>query len=143
MDPVEDLARKLSRLASEGLSRAFRTTEALTEAQVQDALDAVFSSARLDLQKELPILAFLHVKGSKPDFSTRQNTLFVEVKYPRTTRRVSQIASEIAADITEYSDASAAVLFVVYDPDALVRDRDAFVADLEKHAGVYGVVVRK
>jgi 7-cyano-7-deazaguanine synthase in queuosine biosynthesis len=140
-NPLSRLARRIAVIASECLPLCFPGKQPTNEAAVRDALDSQLAAGREELDKEFPIVRFAMVKASRPDLSAAGGRLFVEVKYPRPSRKLGAIGDEIAADITQYRDADAAVLFIVYDPNHAVRDRRGFVRELEKHPEVFACVV--
>ena len=69
---------------------------------------------------------------TKPDWSDGEYGLLVELKYVRKDRGISQISSDIAEDITKYGDNLRPVLFIVYDPDRVITDEEAFCSPVLK-----------
>jgi len=140
-EPLSQLARKIGEIAEECLPRCFASEQPRDEAAVRDALHSQLAAAGQQIAKECPVVSFLVVKQAKPDLSAAGGRLFVEVKYPRESRHRGAIAEEIGSDLTQYRDAGATVLFVVYDPHHKIMERRAFVREIETHEGAFARVI--
>jgi hypothetical protein len=101
---------------------------------LQEICDGLLKAADEKLVREYPYLRWAS-RLTKPDWSDEAALLWIELKYIRKPTDVRKAIEEIAADITKYSDNDRRTLFAVYDPDGLVKDRDAFSTDIERHHG--------
>ena len=79
---------------------------------------------------------------TKPDWSDGEYGLLVELKYVRKDRGISKISSDIAEDITKYGDNHRPVLFIVYDPDRVITDEEAFCAPVKQRDNMNISVLR-
>lgn len=82
------------------------------------------------------------VVGTKPDFSNKASTLFVELKNVTAKTRVSKIVDEIIADSKKYTDLGAHVLFVVYDRRRNISDDESFIQSVETSAEILSRIIR-
>lgn len=105
------------------------------ENRLQQICDGILNGIESDLIREFPFAPW-SVVLTKPDFSSKKDHLWVELKYIRTKSDIRQITEDIAADITKYGDQGIKVLFIVYDPDRLIRDETRFKMDIQKHEGM-------
>jgi hypothetical protein len=80
--------------------------------------------------------------STKPDWSSEELRLWVELKYVRRKADIRPISEDIAADITKYGDNRRRVLFVVYDPKHLVADEKQFAAPVAARDDMYLQVIR-
>jgi hypothetical protein len=141
-DPWQNYAIELASILGKGLPVAYQGKAGpKDEKDLQAKAQACLISAGEKLNREYPMFQY-GVVGTKPDFSTKDNTLFVELKNMGSKARVNKIVDEMVADAVKYTDADAHVLFVVYDPKRCIADDDAFIEALEKHAGVMVRLVR-
>jgi len=67
---------------------------------------------------------------TKPDWSSEEFGLWVELKYVRQKKDIREITEAISSEITKYGDNGMRVLFVVYDPHHLVIDENEFSKDI-------------
>lgn len=134
-------ARRLGMLMSAHVPKAFRSRPAKDEVHFQDAADAVFGAAQERLAREAPQIPFGAVT-TKPDFADLRDTLFVEMKYPKSREGLRRAVTEMTSRILVYKDQGAFALFVVYDPKRAIRDDDDFTGSLEKHGGVWVAISR-
>jgi hypothetical protein len=63
---------------------------------------------------------------TKPDWSSEELKLWVELKYVRQKSDVRTITEDISSDITKYGDNKRRVLYIIYDPDHLITDQKSF-----------------
>lgn len=120
-------SKRVENLLSEGIPIACRTVKPKTEPNLQEICDALLQTHDLELIREFPFIRW-STGSTKPDWSTEALRLWVELKYVRERKDLGPIREAIAADITKYGDANKRVLFVVYDPNNIVTDREGFSA---------------
>ena len=77
------------------------------------------------LTREFPFLRW-GSNTTKPDWSSDEPGLLIELKYIRKDQGIARISKDIAEDLTKYGDNNRRVLFVVYDPDRVVIDESTF-----------------
>ncbi|MDE2375316.1 MAG: hypothetical protein KGL96_13895 [Hyphomicrobiales bacterium] len=77
---------------------------------------------------------------TKPDWSGP--SLWVELKFIRSSADVRRATEDIAADITKYGDNDRQTLFLIYDPHHQIADGDGFANDIERHEGNLAKIVR-
>lgn len=141
-DPWQNYAIEIASILGKGLPVAYQgKTGPKDEKDLQAKAQACLISAGEKLHREYPMFQY-GVVGTKPDFSTKDNTFFVELKNVSSRARVNKIVDEMVADAVKYTNAGAHVLFVVYDPKRCIVDDDAFIEPLELHAGVMVRLVR-
>jgi hypothetical protein len=134
-------ARRLGTLMAAHVPKGFRSRPAKDEVHFQDVADAVFGAAQERLAREAPQIPFGAVT-TKPDFANLRDTLFIEMKYPKSREGLRRAVTEMTSRILVYREQGAFVLFVVYDPKRTIRDDDDFTASLEKHGGVWVAISR-
>jgi len=133
--PRSVYVEQISEILKQALPKAFQSEPPNNEHEVQDAADAALAAAQFRLNRELPLMPFAGV-STKPDFSKSGDSkstdwLFVEMKYPRTKRRLNGVITEITSRIHIYRHQGAHVLFGVYDPNRTIVDDSKFMADLQ------------
>jgi 7-cyano-7-deazaguanine synthase in queuosine biosynthesis len=137
-DDIAAYATRLADILSEGLPMAFQTRVPKDESEVQDVGQAVLNAAGEKLDREFPQLSYAAVVGTKADFTSKDQRLFVEFKYPRPgSRTPNKIAGEMNGKILEYTRNDANVLFIVYDHHRLIPDRTGFSAEFTQQARVF------
>ncbi|MFL5763900.1 MAG: 7-cyano-7-deazaguanine synthase [Bacteroidia bacterium] len=125
-EPVERFAEEVAALLKSHIPLAFRTQKPANEQVLNDQIQTLLKSK--GFEREFPVLLYATAK-TVPDHS--KNNLFIEGKYPRNKASQSKITDEIAADITKYGNAYK--LFVVYDPEKRISDKDKFQSGIEAH----------
>ena len=76
-----------------------------------------------------------------PDHGGDDADVLVEAKYVRGATSPSKVSDGIAADITKYPQ-DRHILFVVYDPQRIIRDDQLFKSDFESRGRSTVLVVR-
>jgi 7-cyano-7-deazaguanine synthase in queuosine biosynthesis len=128
-------ADRIADIAERSWRTAFSGRRAPDEAEVQRELDVGLAAAEEHLEREHPMFLFVTGVKAKPDFANGRHRVFVEVKYPRAgSVTVRDVTEDIAADLMKYEDQADIFLFLVYDPDSLVRNPPRFTAELEAKA---------
>lgn len=141
-EPIKLYAQRISALMQQSLPQCFCSSPPKDERDLQDKAQGIFTAADEQLNREFPQLAYVSGVGSKPDFSNKDNKLFIEFKYPRPrTRTITKIAGEMAADIFQFRQNQASVLFIIYDHHKTIKDRKRFCEDFEKENFIYVTVV--
>ena len=137
----ELLADRLGKILTQGLRLAFQRTKPGHENVVNDQIAALLEAAREKTEREFPHIAFA-TKQSIPDHSTMDCEVLIEAKYPRKSGGgLSAVNQQMAADLTLYN-LPALILFVIYDPDGLVKHESRFITDFEAHGRCRVVVTR-
>jgi len=130
------------------LRKQFATSKPASEAELQVAIDALQTAARINLQREFPTVSFALI-GTRPDFSAWANPdspepdLFVEVKLIRARREVTSVTDELLADIPKYTARARKALLLVYDTGGFIADDGVFATPLEELGEVRVAVLRQ
>jgi hypothetical protein len=138
--PVASFAEAIADKLGTSLPEVFQRRVPQDEKDVQDAAQAILHSADVNLDREYPQLQYAVVTGVKADFTSKDQRLFVEIKFPRpSSRTVKKIVDEITQKILQYQTNGGSALFVVYDYHRMIADRQGFCAQF---APYYGIFVR-
>ncbi len=135
------LADRLCGILEAGLPRLCQAAQPANELRLQEMCDGLFAAADEQLNREFPFAKW-GGKMTKPDWSSDEARLWVELKYVRQKTDVRQITEDISADITKYGDAGQRCLFLTYDPDGFIVDRAEFVGSIECHNGCMARILR-
>jgi hypothetical protein len=111
------------------------------EPHLQRTCDGILSGLDTDLRREFPFVTW-SVVMAKPDFSSKQHHLWIELKYVRKKADIREITEDIAADISKYGDNCANVLYAIFDPDHHISDDEVFRQDIEQHKGMIVGILR-
>jgi len=137
-EPISLYANRIAEELEANLPLTFQSRRPNKEDEVQDAAQAILNAARIRLDREFPQLSYAVVTGVKGDFTSPDQSLFVEIKYPRKPHRtVNKIVGEMTAKILQYGERGGSVLFVVYDYNRLIPDRQGFCDQFQKYEGIY------
>ncbi len=134
-------ANRIIEILTKGLPLICEKQKPDTEPRLQEICDGLLHSADLELTREYPFMKW----GSnltKPDWSSDELGLWVELKYVRTKPDVAKINEAIAADITKYGDNNRRVLFVTYDPSHLIVDEASFRRPIEARPEMMACFIR-
>ena len=123
-EPVERLVANLSEALRKSIPLAFQHEKPSRENTLNDHIQAILQRDATALEREHPHLRF-GIATAVPDHDIPDHALVIEAKYIRGSRPPSKMTEEIAADITKYK-AAGHILFVVYDPETRIADRDKF-----------------
>ncbi len=132
---------RISSILERGLPAACASKRPENENQLQEICDGLLRAAEENLIREYPFLRWAS-RMTKPDFSNEKNSVWVELKYIRSSTDVRKATEEIAADITKYSDNNRRSLFVIYDPDRRIVDETTFIFDIQRHDGNLVKIIR-
>ncbi len=138
--PWKAFADRIVELLLSGLPAACRTHKPKNELHLQEISDGILRANNDDLIREYPFMRWAS-SLTKPDWSHKELNLWIELKYVRNRKQINSITEAIAADITKYSDSLKKTLFVVYDPDHQIIDRNSFIHDVQKHLGNYIAII--
>jgi hypothetical protein len=136
--PVAGLAQAIAEKLEASLPEVFQSRTPQEEKDVQDAAQAILHSADAKLDREYPQLQYAVVTGFKADFTSKDQRLFVEIKFPRPpSRTVKKIVDEITQKILQYQTNGGSALFVVYDYHRMIADRQGFCAQFAPYDGIF------
>jgi 7-cyano-7-deazaguanine synthase in queuosine biosynthesis len=128
-------ADRISEILRRGLPRACRSHSPTDEPHLQEICDGLLAGEEGSLVREFPFVRWSS-SLTKPDWSTTDGTLWVELKYVRKRADIHAITEAIAADLTKYGDSGRPTLFVIYDPAQQVADRSAFASPITARQGM-------
>ena len=143
-EPIERAIGFFRKTLPKAVRTAFASTKPTNEEDLQNKIQAILLGHKDSFEREHPAIRFLG-KAFVPDFSPKLRPLFIEVKYPRKPNRTAtRIAEEMAADLTASRAAQQPILFVIYDPENLMKEASDLQRDLaESDAGrAFVIVVR-
>lgn len=138
--PHEVVAGWLGDVLSQGLRISFQRQRPNHENVLNDEIEALLTTARVRSDREFPHIPFATAQ-TIADHSLDGCGVLVEAKYPRKSRRLPLTVEEMSADLIRY-DLPALILFVVYDPDSLVKVESKFIDDFERKGRCMVRVVR-
>lgn len=128
-EPIERLVSSIQERLGTALPKLFQTERPRNERDLNDKIEALLEAWKGDLNREHPAVPFAGA-GVVPDFSPDRGHLLIEGKYIRKSTTPSKATEGMAADLTKYPQ-EAHILFVVYDPDRAIADRDRLKRDFE------------
>jgi hypothetical protein len=140
-DSATLFAENIYNILSTGIPKSCKNVKPTNEAHLQDICSGILSIAKEDIQREFPFVSW-SFSLSKPDFSNENVGLFIELKYIKKGQAPSKITEQIAADITKYNIAKRHVLFIIYDPDRVVSNDDAFMEDIHDYPKAHIRIIR-
>lgn len=128
-DPIERLVDEICSRLNKAIPITFQQVPPKNENDFNDKLSGILSSNHDELEREHPSIPFAHSKAI-PDHSYDSHQIIIESKYIRKSTTPSKVTEGIAADLTKYPS-DIYLLFVVYDPNNSISDRDKFRSDIE------------
>ena len=134
-------AQRIVDLLTKGVPAICQTNKPENEPRLQEICDGILKANDTILVREFPFMQW----GSnltKPDWSAESLGLWVEAKYVRKKDGLGKINEAIAADITKYGDNQRYVLFVVYDPERIIIDEEAFREPIMKRPNMQVFILR-
>lgn len=134
------LALRIAALLRSSIPLTFAHNLPIDENDFNDKVHGLISTASSSYQREFPTTTFAGVRAI-PDHEFKNHGLLIESKYPRNKKALSKLTDEIAADVTKYTGC-ALILFVVYDPERIVKDDETFIRDFELHKHVMIQIIR-
>ena len=114
-----------------GLVTTFQSTPPDKEAQVNDAIQAILASFDAQFVREFPMFKW-GVVGTKPDFATDDDSIFIESKLLKDSSRIVAITDLLVADREKYLTKAKHLLFVVYQTGRIIIDGDVFCSAIER-----------
>jgi hypothetical protein len=134
--PQDRYADRIAEVATDQWNTIFSGRRPTDEKDVQDQLEAGLRVARIELDREHPLFTYVIGIGTKPDFSDPHRPVWIEVKYVRRPGATPlKITEAISADLDKYERRSDLALFLIYDPDRLVRNPEVFSKQLQNRTG--------
>lgn len=118
-------ADRVTSLLQNGIPVACQTHKPKNEPHLQEICDGILKAQDNDLIREFPFMRWSS-SMTKPDWSSEELKLWVELKYVRQKSDVRTITEDISSDITKYGDNKRRVLYIIYDPDHLITDQKSF-----------------
>ncbi|HLR88526.1 MAG TPA: hypothetical protein VK042_02235 [Atopostipes sp.] len=137
---AERLADSISKKLSKAIPIAFSKNKPKNENDLNDKIHAILEGEREGYEREFPLTPFALAKVIT-DHSLNGYDLLIEAKYIRSNTTPSTASEGIAADLTKYPNDSHK-LFIVYDPEAQITDRDKFIDDFEKKGNCTVTIIR-
>jgi hypothetical protein len=125
--PVYTVALDLAALIEDFIRKSFVYQKPCDENDLNAKLNGFLSGHREKFDKEYPSLSFATARVV-PDHS--KIDLLIEAKFIRGATTPSKATEGIAADLTKYPDDNLK-LFIVYDPEGKIYDRNTFKRDFE------------
>ena len=139
-DPVSLLVDRLCELLSPAIGRMFGANPPKDETDLNTKIGTLLNSHEIDLRREHPAVSFAG-GHTVPDHGGDNSDILVEAKYVRGATTPSKVSDGIAADMTKYP-LDRHILFVVYDPQRIIRDDQLFKSDFESRGRCTVLVVR-
>jgi 7-cyano-7-deazaguanine synthase in queuosine biosynthesis len=138
--PVQRFVADVSDRLLAAIPSLFESVRPEDEGDLNDKISGVLAGARIELDREHPVVRFAALRVI-PDHSSSAADVWIESKYVRGTTSPSRASHGIAADLTQYRDVTH-ILFLVYDPEGKVVDREAFKRDFEQTGRCTIVIAR-
>ena len=139
-DPVSLLVDRLCELIGPAIGTMFGANPPKDETDLNTKIGTLLQSHEIDLHREHPAVSFAG-GHTVPDHGSENSDVLIEAKYVRGATTPSKVSDGIAADITKYPQ-DRHILFVVYDPQRIVKDDLAFKGDFESRGRCTVFVVR-
>ena len=141
---LKEPAKRLADIVSEKLSKAvpiaFKKNKPKDENDLNDKVNAIIEGEKKGYEREFPLIPFALAKVIV-DHSYKGYDLLIETKYIRSNTPPSKASDGIAADLVKYPSENHK-LFLVYDPEAQIADRDKFKSDFEEKGNCTVTVIR-
>jgi hypothetical protein len=123
--------KQVGNLLEKGLNTTFQSSVPDKEAQVNDATQAILDSYDATIVREFPMFKW-GVVGTKPDFATSDNSIFIESKLLRDRSKIVGVSDSLIADREKYLTKAKHILFVVYQRGRIIMDEDDFCSGIER-----------
>lgn len=127
----KQFVKRVGDVLERGLVTTFQSAPPLKEAQVNDAIQAILGSFDEQFVREFPMFKW-GVVGTKPDFSTEDDSIFIESKLLKDSSRIVGVTDLLVADREKYLAKAKHVLFIVYEVGRIIIDADAFCSAIER-----------
>jgi len=139
-EPVINLAQRISNKLDKAIPIAFKNNKPKNENDFNDKVNAILEGEKDEYKREFPSISFALAKAI-PDHSINNLDLLIESKYIRGKTAPSVASEGIAADMTKYPTESYK-LFVVYDPEGQIADKETFKKDFENKGNCTVIIIR-
>jgi hypothetical protein len=138
--PIKNLVNTISEKLKKVVPIAFKNNKPQNENDLNDKINAIIEGEKGEYDREFPSISFATAKVI-PDHSLNGFDLLIEAKFIRGNTTPSVATEGIAADLTKYPTDSHK-LFLVYDPEAQIGDKEKFKKDFEKKGNCTVTVIR-
>ena len=128
--PIERLVQSIVTRMNRAIPKMFRKNVPKNENDLNDKIEGLLDAWRDELSREHPAVPFAR-GGVIPDFSLSRGHLLIEGKYIRGGTSPSKVNEGMSADVTKYPH-EAHILFIVFDREHSIDDREVFTRDFEK-----------
>ena len=139
-DPVSLLVDRLCELLNPAIGRMFGANPPKDEADLNTKVGTLLNSNGIDLRSEHPAVSFAG-SHTVPDHGEDSSDVLDEAKYLRGATSPTKVSDAMAADVMKYPQ-DRHILFVVYDPQRMIRDDQTFAGDFESLGRCTVLVVR-
>lgn len=137
--PVERLICRICEKTLATIPIAFERQKPEHENVLNDQLNAILISEKVEYQREFPAIKFSFAR-TIPDHSFPEYDLLIEAKLLKKETSKAAITDQIGADIHKYG--STHKLFILYDPVRRIVDEIDFKKDFEKYSGCFIHIIR-
>ena len=139
-DPVSLLVDRICELLDPAIGKMFGANPPKNETDLNTKIGSLLNSHEIDLRREHPAVSFAG-GHTVPDHGGDDADVLIEAKYVRGATSPSRVSDGIAADITKYPQ-DRHILFVVYDPQRIIKDDQLFKTDFESRGRCTVLVAR-
>ena len=139
-DPVSLLVGRICELLDPVIGNMFGANPPKDEADLNTKIGTLLNSHEIDLRREHPAVSFAG-GHAVPDHGGDDADILIEAKYVRGATTPSKVSDGIAADVTKYPQ-DRHILFVVYDPQRIIKDDQLFKTDFESRGRCTVLIVR-
>ena len=126
-----EFVKRVGDTLEKGLVTTFRSAPPEKEAQLNDAIQAILDSFDAEFVREFPMFKW-GVVGTKPDFATEDDSIFIESKLLKESNRIVAISDLLVADREKYLTKAKHILFLVYQTGRIISDDEAFCSAIER-----------
>ena len=139
-DPAVLLVERLCALLESAVGQMFAGTRPKDEPDLNTKISALLRSHEIELQGEHPAVSFAGMH-TVPDHGSEHIDVLIESKYVRGATTPGKVSDAMAADVTKYPQ-HCHILFLVYDPEHMIKDDQSFRGDFEQHGRCTVLIVR-
>ena len=139
-DPVSLLVNRICEILDPAIGKMFGANPPKNETDLNTKIGTLLNSHEIDLRREHPAVFFAG-GHTVPDHGGDDADVLIEAKYVRGSTSPSKVSDGIAADMTKYPQ-DRHILFIVYDPQRIIRDDQLFKTDFESRGRCTVLVAR-
>ena len=139
-DPISLLVARICELLNPAIGMMFGANPPKNETDLNTKIGTLLNSHEIDLRREHPAVSFAG-GHTVPDHGGDDADILIEAKYVRGATSPGKVSDGIAADITKYPQ-DRHILFVVFDPQRMIRDDQLFKSDIESRGRCTVLVAR-